>query len=152
MKRPTQVSVEVAPDPDQVFQLWKKTLSKQHTAKVTVTEKAPDADQIVQLLEKEPARRPEIVRALIKSIERQVKARNSRRRAVGEHRNKSKRENAHRKKSIASDIAARLIQKEPSLGRRGKTSELARRVQAEWPRNEPPMPSHRHLRRWLTEK
>jgi len=45
MKRPTQVSVEVAPDPDQVFQLWKKTLSKQHTAKVTVTEKAPDADQ-----------------------------------------------------------------------------------------------------------
>ena len=83
MKRPTQVSVEVAPDPDQVFQLWKKTLSKQHTAKVTVTEKAPDADQIVQLLEKEPARRPEIVRALIKSIERQVKARNSRRRAVG---------------------------------------------------------------------
>jgi predicted component of type VI protein secretion system len=131
-------------------------------ARVLITEVAPDADQIVQELTKDPARLSGAVRQLIKLSARLLEVRpviektkrnaENRRRAIQEHLNQSKQQNAQRRKSIAFGIAARLMQQDRTLRTPRKKSELARRVRTQWPRNEPPPPHLRNLRRWLTEK
>jgi hypothetical protein len=131
------------------------------TVRVSITEVAPDADQIVQELTKDPARLSGAVRQLIKLSARLLEVRpviqktkqnaESRKRAIQEHLNQSKRENAQQRKSIAFAIAAGL-QQDRTLRTPRKKSALARRIRTQWPRNKPPPPSLRNLRRWLTEK
>jgi len=122
-------------------------------SKVRITEKAANPDQITQQLIKDPARLSGFVRQSTKREARLLEAKNNRRRAIEEHRNKSRRQDAEERKSIALDIANCLIEKNPALSRRGKTSELARLIREQWPRrlNEGP-PTTRHIRRWLTGK
>src|SRR5262245_55122704 len=122
-------------------------------SKVRITEKAANPDQITQQLIKDPARLSGFVRQSTKREARLLAAKNNRRRAIEEHRNKSRRQDAEERKSIALDIANCLIEKNPSLSRRGKTSELARLIREQWPTrlNEGP-PTTRHIRRWLTGK
>jgi hypothetical protein len=122
-------------------------------SKVRITEKAANPDQITQQLIKDPARLSGFVRQSTKREARLLEAKNNRRRAIEEHRNKSRRQDAEERKSIALGIANRLIEKNPALSRRGKTSELARLIREQWPRrlNEGP-PTTRHIRRWLTGK
>jgi hypothetical protein len=131
-------------------------------ARVLITEVAPDADQIVQQLTKDPARLSGAVRQLIKLSARLLEVRpviqktkqnaESRKRSIEKHLNESRRQNAQRRKSIAFDIAARLMQQDRTLRTPRKKSELARRIRTQWPRNEPPPPHPRNLRRWLTKK
>jgi hypothetical protein len=122
-------------------------------SKVRITEKAANPDQITQQLIKDPARLSGFVRQSTKREARLLEAKNNRRRAIEEHRNKSRRQDAEERKSIALGIANCLIEKNPALSRRGKTSELARLIREQWPRrlNEGP-PTTRHIRRWLTGK
>jgi hypothetical protein len=131
-------------------------------ARVLITEVAPDADQIVQQLTKDPARLSGAVRQLIKLSARLLEVRpviqktkqnaESRKRSIEKHLNESRRQNAQRRKLIAFDIAARLMQQDRTLRTPRKKSELARRIRERWPRNEPSTPHLRNLRRWLTEK
>jgi len=104
-----------------------------------ITEKAPNAEKIVHDLK--------AVQALTKQLERQLEARDSRRRANETGRNRSQQEDAQRNKAIALKTAAAL---DRTLRRRGKISELAGRVWARWPNSK--RPSIRTIRRWLTEK
>jgi hypothetical protein len=122
-------------------------------SKVRITEKAANPDQITQQLIKDPARLSGFVRQSTKREARLLEAKNNRRRAIEEHRNKSRRQDAEERKSNALGIANCLIEKNPALSRRGKTSELARLIREQWPRrlNEGP-PTTRHIRRWLTGK
>jgi hypothetical protein len=122
-------------------------------SKVRITEKAANPDQITQQLIKDPARLSGFVRQSTKREARLLEAKNNRRRAIEEHRNKSRRQDAEERKSIALGIANCLIEKNPALRRRGKTSELAGLIREQWPRrlNEGP-PTTRHIRRWLTGK
>jgi hypothetical protein len=122
-------------------------------SKVRITEKAANPDQITQQLIKDPARLSGFVRQSTKREARLLEAKNNRRRAIEEHRNKSRRQDAEERKSIALGIANCLIEKNPALSRRGKTSELSRLIREQWPRrlNEGP-PTTRHIRRWLTGK
>jgi hypothetical protein len=122
-------------------------------SKVRITEKAANPDQITQQLIKDPARLSEFVRQSTKREARLLEAKNNRRRAIEEHRNKSRRQDAEERKSNALGIANCLIEKNPALSRRGKTSELASLIREQWPRrlNEGP-PTTRHIRRWLTGK
>jgi len=111
-------------------------------SRVVITEKAPEAEQVVHDLE--------AIRAVIKQLERQLKARNSRRRANETGRNRSQREDAQRDKATALKIAAALIQKDRTLQDRRKTNELAGRIRRRWPSRK--LPSVRTLYRYLTEK
>jgi hypothetical protein len=122
-------------------------------SKVRITEKAANPDQITQQLIKDPARLSGFVRQSTKREARLLEAKNNRRRAIEEHRNKSRRQDAEERKSIALGIANCLIEKNPALSRRGKTRELSRLIREQWPRrlNEGP-PTTRHIRRWLTGK
>jgi hypothetical protein len=85
-------------------------------------------------------------------IEKTKQNAESRKRSIEKHLNESRRQNAQRRKSIAFDIAARLMQQDRTLRTPRKKSELARRIRMQWPRNEPPPPHPRNLRRWLTKK
>jgi hypothetical protein len=94
-------------------------------ARVLITEVAPDADQIVQQLTKDPARQSGAVRQLIKLSARLLEVRpviqktkqnaESRKRSIEKHLNESRRQNAQRRKLIAFDIAARLMQQDRTL-------------------------------------
>src|SRR5262245_42376903 len=122
-------------------------------ARVTITEVAPNADQTLQLIKDDPVRGPRIVQAFIKQGEYLLRTRTNRRRAIEKALNETARKDAEERKSIALGIANCLIEKNPALSRRGKTSELARLIREQWPRrlNEGP-PTTRHIRRWLTGK
>jgi hypothetical protein len=85
-------------------------------------------------------------------IEKTKQNAESRKRSIEKHLNESRRQNAQRRKSIAFDIAARLMQQDRTLRTPRKKSELARRIRTQWPRGEPPPPHLQNLRRWLTEK
>jgi|SRR5215471_10504347 len=110
-------------------------------SRVVVTEKAPKAEQVVHDLE--------AIRAVLKQLERHLKARNSRRRANETGRNRSQREDAQRDKATALKIAAALIQKDRTLQHGRKTNELAGRIRRRWPPNRK-LPSVRTLYRYLT--
>jgi hypothetical protein len=88
---------------------------------------------------------------LLKYIQKDLKRREARRRAVEKHVNESGQQKAQRRKSIALKIAARLQQQEPEL-RQASASELAQRISTAWPQKECPPPKPRTIRRWLTEK
>jgi|SRR5215471_16573146 len=111
-------------------------------SRVVITEKAPEAEQVVHDLE--------AIRAVIKQLERQLEARNSRRRANETGRNRSQRQDAERRKAIALKIAADLMQEDRTLQDRRKTNELAGRIRRRWPSRK--LPSVRTLYRYLTEK
>jgi len=119
-------------------------------ARVSVREVAPDADQILQLIKDDPAKLLPAVQGWTKRDARLLEARNNRRRAIEEHRNKSRRQKDQERKSIALDFAADLMQQDRTLQHRRKKSELARRIRMRWPKGKPP--SIRHICRWLTEK
>ncbi len=118
----------------------------QDKTKVSIDEKAPDPGRLL----KDPAALPGIVRALIKYSERQLGAKNNRRRAIDRAWNESARQDAQQRKSTAFEIRDRLVQQDPTLRLPRKDSELARHIQMQWPNRK--RPSLRHIRRWLTEK
>jgi hypothetical protein len=119
-----------------------------YRAKVTVTERPPPADHLLQYVIKDPAGSSQL---LLKYIQKDLKRREARRRAVEKHVNESGQQKAQRRKSIALKIAARLQQQEPEL-RQASASELAQRISTAWPQKECPPPKPRTIRRWLTEK
>ena len=131
------------------------------TAMVTITAKAPDPDQIVELLTKDPARLPGFVQQSLKHNSRLREAApliqkirqnaENRKRAI-ERVNESKQQSAQRAKSIAIEIANRLMQQESELRLPRKTSKLAERIRVRWPQCGIPKPGERTIRRWLTEK
>jgi len=108
-------------------------------SRVVITEKAPEAEQVVHDLE--------AIRAVIKQLERQLEARNSRRRANETGRNKSQQQATQQNRLITLKIAADL-----NLAplRQGKISEAARRIRRRWPSSK--HPSIRALCRYLTGK
>jgi hypothetical protein len=118
----------------------------QDKTKVSIDEKAPDPGRLL----KDPAALPGIVRALIKYSERQLGAKNNRRRAIDRAWNESARQDAQQRKSTAFEIRDRLVQQDPTLRLPRKDSKLARHIQMQWPNRK--RPSLRQIRRWLTEK
>src|SRR5262249_7026572 len=114
---------------------------KPDRSRVEITEKAPKAEQVVHDLE--------AIRAVIKQLERQLKARNSRRRANETGRNRSQRQDAQQGKATARKIADGLMREDRTLRDRRKTNELAERIRRRWPPNRKP-PSVRTLCRYLT--
>jgi hypothetical protein len=118
---------------------------KNPLAKVTITEIPPTANQFLQLYS--PA---QMAQLLERHAQLETRVRENRRRAVEEHQNESRRQNAQRKKQIAFTIANRLIQQDRSLGL-GTRSELARRIRTQW-RDRTSAPAVRSIRRWLNDK
>jgi hypothetical protein len=72
--------------------------------------------------------------------------------AIEKHVNESKRQRAQRRKEIVFKLRDRLIEQYRTLRQQRKTSELAMRIWANWPKNEYPRPSIDRIRHLLTEK
>src|SRR5262249_8512851 len=112
--------------------------------KVRIEEVAPDTDRLVK------DHLAQAAQLLKKYIGRSLKGKANRRRDIEEALNEPRRQDAQERKSIALDIAARLMRQDPTLRFKRKTSELARRIRIRWPKRGPP--STRHICRLLRNK
>jgi hypothetical protein len=107
--------------------------------KVTMTEVAPDPKRITH--------DENAIQALVKQVERLLKAKEKLRRNTKEA-SKAQSATAEYRKAIALKIAARLKQKNISLRLPGQKNSLARLILHQWPEGQ--APSIRTLRRWLS--